>query len=141
LEAQTVRKTFRVAYFYFDYTKQSEQTPFQLVTCLLRQILSRYSGVPSAAAGLYKHLKDGKGLPSWEELTQIFIKICSESDGLFLVFDALDESDENINRHPILSGVLDHLIRCPVRLFVTSRSHCLDINSVFEECPQIAIEA
>ena len=141
LEAQTMREAFRTVYFYFDYRQQSEQTPFQLVACLLKQILSTYSGVPSAAAGLYKRLKDGKGLPSWEELTQIFVKICSESDDLFLVLDALDESDENANRNPILSGVLDHLIRRPVRLFVTSRSHCLDINSTFEGCTQITVEA
>jgi hypothetical protein len=111
------------------------------VMCLLKQILSSLPGVPSAVGGLYKRLKEGKGLPSWEELTQTFVNVCSELDDLFLVLDALDESDENTNRQPILLGVLDQLIRCPARLFVTSRSHCLDINSTFERCPQIAVEA
>jgi hypothetical protein len=49
--------------------------------------------------------------------------------------------DENTNRQPILLGMLDQLIRCPARLFVTSRSHCLDINSTFERWPQITAEA
>jgi hypothetical protein len=111
------------------------------VACLLKQILSSLSGVPSAAAGLYERLKEGKGLPSWEELTQTFVSICSEVDDLFLVLDALAESDENTNRPPILSGVLERLIQCPARLFVTSRSHCLDINCTFEGCPQITVQA
>jgi hypothetical protein len=136
-----VQKIFRIVYFYFDYGQQSEQTPFQLVACLLKQVLSSLSGVPGAAGSFYKRLKEGKGLPSWEELTQTFVKICSELEDLFLVLDALDESDENTNRQPILFGVLDHLIRCPARLFVTSRSHCLDINSTLEGCPQIIVEA
>lgn len=128
-------------FFGFDYKQQQEQTPFQLVAYLLKQILTSLSGGPSVAASLYERLKEGKGLPSWEELSQTFVNICSEVDDLFLVLDTLDESDENTNRPPILFGVLERLIRCPARLFVTSRSHCLGINCTFEGCPQITVQA
>jgi hypothetical protein len=66
--------------------------------------------------------------------------LCSEFDNLFFVFDALDESDENTNREPILR-LLDSLILSPAKVFVTSRSYCLDIQSTFRECPQIQVEA
>jgi hypothetical protein len=134
------QKNFRVIYFYFDYREQSEQTPFKVESCLLKQVLLSCNGVPAAAAGLCRRLKEGKGLPGWEELTQILSMFCSESDNLFFVFDALDESDENTNREPILR-VLDSLISSPAKLFVTSRPHCLDINATFRECPQIQVEA
>ena len=38
----------RVAYLYFDYKKQLEQTPVKVISCLLRQILSQYTSAPRA---------------------------------------------------------------------------------------------
>ncbi|KAI9771567.1 MAG: hypothetical protein M1839_002760 [Geoglossum umbratile] len=140
LDSRAAPNNFRVVYFYFDYRQQSEQTPFKFVACLLKQILLLYQGIPAATAGLCRRLKEGKGLPGWEELTQVLAMLCSESGNLFFVFDALDESDENTNRGPIL-GVLDSLIPSTAKLFVTSRSYCLDIKSTFRGCPQIQAEA
>jgi hypothetical protein len=127
-------------YFYFDYRQQSEQTPFQVVTCLLKQILTTYSRVPSSAASLLQRLERGKGLPSLEKLIEILVDTCAESDELFLVLDTLDECDENTNRPPILE-LLKRLSQSAARLFITSRSYSPDINSTLKDCPQITIEA
>jgi hypothetical protein len=111
------------------------------VTCLLKQILTTYSRVPSSAASLFQRIQRGKGLPSLENLIEILVDICAESDELFLVLDALDECDENINRRPILS-LLERLVQSAAgRLFITSRSYSPDINLTLRDCAQITIEA
>jgi hypothetical protein len=61
--------------------------------------------MPKAAAELCIRIAKGQGLPDWRGLIKIFRSICSSSDEVFLVLDALDECDENMNREPILELV------------------------------------
>src|SRR5437016_995570 len=82
----------RVLYFYFDYRRQTEQTPFRVLLTLLRQLLSTHSTVPSPALELVERLETHHDLPGWHDITKIFLNLCSSNPGkLFIVFDALDE--------------------------------------------------
>ena len=138
----SVSDTMQVVYHYFDYKEQTMQTPFNVVACLLRQIISFCAPLPSAVTGLCRRLKEKNSLPGWEELIQILINVCQELRSIVLIFDALDECDEDTNRRQILR-MFGHLIRSPIRVLVTSRSHCLDINATFQnsQCHQIKVEA
>jgi hypothetical protein len=129
-----------VAYFYFDYREQSTQTPFAFVSCLLRQILYRCHSLPNAALPLYGRLREKKPLPTWKELTRTLVDVCNEVANLFLVFDALDECDEDTNRGATLE-VLKDVAESSARLFITSRPQCLDINRALGACPQVVVEA
>ena len=140
LESQNPQMDVRTVYFYFDYKEQSLQTPLNVVNCLLRRVLSLGPRIPTAATGLCRRLKEKNSLPGWEDLVQTLVNICQELRNVMLIFDALDESDEDTNREGILR-LLDHLNNSSTRLFVTSRSHCLDINLTFRGCPQVKIEA
>ena len=128
-------------YFYFDYKRQLEQTPFNILVTLLRQLLSTHSNFPNAASDLYKRIQKGQGLPAWRDLMKAFRNICTGfSEELFLVFDALDECDEKAHREPILD-LLEFMSKSNVRVLVTSRPYPPDINDAFANYPQIVIEA
>ena len=131
----------RLLYFYFDYRQQSEQTPFNVLVTLLRQLLSTISSFPNAASDLYKRIDKGQGLPGWKDLMTSFRNICaSSSEELFLVLDALDECDEKTHREPILD-LLEFLSESNVRMLIISRPYPQDINGAFADYPQIVIEA
>ena len=131
----------RLLYFYFDYKRQTEQTAFNILVTLLRQLLSTHSTFPNAASDLHKRIEKGQGLPSFKDLMMAFRNICaSSSEELFLVFDALDECDEQTHREPILD-LLDFMSGSNVRVLITSRPYPPDINNAFENYPQIVIEA
>jgi hypothetical protein len=129
-----------VAYFYFDYREQSTQTPFAFVSCLLRQILYRCHSLPKATLPLYRRLREKKPLPTWKELTRTLVEVCDEVTNAFLVFDALDECDEDVNREAILE-ILKDMIASSARLFITSRPQCVDIKLALDVCPQVTVEA
>ena len=131
----------RLLYFYFDYKRQSEQTAFNILVTLLRQLLSTFSNFPNAASDLYKRLDKGQGLPGFKDLMTTFRNICaSSSEEVFLVFDALDECDEKAHREPILD-LLEFMSGSNVRVLITSRPYPPDINDAFANYPQIVIEA
>jgi len=128
-------------YFYFDYKRQSEQTAFNILVTLLRQLLSSHSNFPNAASDLYKGIEKGQGLPAFKDLMKAFRNICvSSTEELFLVFDALDECDEKAHREPILD-LLEFMSESNVRVLITSRPYPPDINDAFANYPQIVIEA
>lgn len=112
-----------------------------MLTCLLRQLLSKHRTIPEAAWTLHAELEENGCLPNWEVLVSVFVHwLCSASGEVFLVLDALDECDEDLNRGPILN-FLGRLMRSSVRIFITSRPHSPDINEKFTPCQQITIEA
>jgi hypothetical protein len=96
--------------------------------------------MPNAATDLYKRIANGQGLPGWVDVMKIFRNICLSSDEVFLVLDAMDECDENMNRELILD-LVKFLVGTNARVVVTSRPYPWDINRTFADYPQIAIEA
>ncbi|KAH0536187.1 hypothetical protein FGG08_006926 [Glutinoglossum americanum] len=135
-----LRPKYRVLYLYFDYKQQPDQTPFKILSCLMRQLLLTYSRIPKPAREIFENFDSGQGLPSWEKLMKIFTDVCTLSGDVLLVLDALDECDENTHRGTVLR-LLENLIKSSVRLFITSRSHSPDINATLADCFQIKIEA
>jgi hypothetical protein len=132
----------KIAYIYFDYKKQSEQTPVKVVSCLLKQFLSQYPSVPRPARDLFNKFKGGLNMPQWSQILAIFVDICS--DGLagkhFLVIDALDECSEGENRGPILR-LIRAVREAKVRLFATSRPFPDDIMNAFTCASMVEIGA
>jgi hypothetical protein len=132
----------KIAYLYFDYKKQSIQTPLRVVSCLLKQVLSPYSSVPEQALKLFTLLKDDHSLPQWQELTTIFIDTCASNSalGVYIVLDALDECGQDLNRRPILK-LIKAMRRNHVRLFVTSRPFPDDTMCAFTGAYMVEVGA
>jgi hypothetical protein len=135
------RNSAGVLYFYFDYKKQSDQTPLKFLQTLLHRLLSMHSHIPPEAKEMFDNLRRGKGLPSWKDMKTVFIDLCNNSTSrLFIVFDALDECDAAANRGPVVELIND-IKKSHARVVVTSRPYPPDIDKLFGDCPQILVEA
>ncbi|KAK5064961.1 hypothetical protein LTR84_000796 [Exophiala bonariae] len=136
----TVQSNRRVVYFYFDYKLQSDQTPLNVIQTLLHQLLSKFTHVPAQAVELSQAIAKREELPGWDKLTSIFLKICNDTQDVFVVLDALDECDKVANRGPIVKFI-QGIKASKARLMVTSRPYPADVTEVLGSCPQLLIEA
>ncbi|KAJ7159335.1 ankyrin repeat-containing domain protein, partial [Mycena crocata] len=128
-----------VAFFYFDF----RSTDTQVVEIALRRIILQLSSqspnhfsVLEQQYSLSSHI-----LPSYAELQQILLELLVEVGRTYIVFDALDECDDN--EHPRLVDLISLLrgwTRSPVHLLFTSQPRttftdhfvgitCIDLQS------------
>lgn len=138
--AKAATNDYVVSFFYFDYNKQVDQTPLRVLQTLLHQILSTHSRIPPVAEKMAEDLMVGKPLPSWKDIQELFINLCSDGRPVFIVLDALDECDAVANRKPILE-LIKAIKTSPARLLVTSRPYPPDVDEVLGDCPQVLVEA
>ncbi len=129
-----------VLFFYFDYSKQVDQTPLRVLQTLLHQLLSTHSHIPPLAREVAEDLMLGKPLPSFDDMKDLFVKLCGSGPPVFIVLDALDECDAVDNRKPILK-LIESIKTSPARLLVTSRPYPPDVDEVLGDCPQVLVEA
>lgn len=128
-------------YFYFDYVEQTTQTPLNILSTLLHQLLSQLEALPDTVSLLLARVRQNKPLPSWKQMIDIFIATANNQDEVFLVLDALDESDPNKNREKVLE-LLDYIFdQSNIRALITSRPFPSDIKSAFASLPKVVIAA
>ncbi|KAF3921062.1 Ankyrin-3 [Arthrobotrys entomopaga] len=135
-------KSIGLAYFYCDYQDQENQTADYFVASLLKQLIRRVLVLPKKLEEFYQIFCKERRLPKLSDLTNLLLQISSSFSQTYLVIDALDESDSTKHRRQFLS-VLYELERKQnsLRIFVTSRSHPVDIRTAFESGPNIKITA
>lgn len=131
-------RTTHLAYFYFDYKSQDTQTPYFVVSCLLRQLLTQHQTVPNSLNQLYSRFGRKQGRPSWQELIETFTDLCCES-GAYVVLDALDECEVECRRKII--NFIGTMRRKNVRLFATSRPYPEDVRNAFRGASIVDVEA
>ncbi len=129
-----------VLFFYFDYSKQVDQTPLRVLQTLLHQLLSTHSQIPLLARKVADDLMLGKPLPSFDDMKDLFVSLCSTGPPVFIVLDALDECDAVDNRKPILR-LIESIKTSLAQLLVTSRPYPPDVDEVLGDCPQVLVEA
>ena len=99
-----------------------------VISNLAQQLLSTDAVLPHAVSEMHDSL--GSTKPSLEAVKKIFLSACSANATIFVVLDALDESEENTYRTAFL-GFLDKLKhRTDFRLFVASRYAPIDSPQV-----------
>ncbi|KAF4624343.1 hypothetical protein G7Y89_g13827 [Cudoniella acicularis] len=130
----------RILYFYFDYRRQSDQTPLKILQTLLRQLLSTFPRLPPGIPELLPEAVRRGGLPGWAKLLAILVELCKKSKNVFIVFDALDECDQHANRGPVIE-LLKALIKSDARLLVASRPYPPDVEALLRDHSTIPVEA
>lgn len=108
-----------------------------VLSCILRQLLEQIPTIPSSVAELYE--KSGhKGSIPLNECERLLTDLASGLRCVYLVFDGLDES---AHRRPFLQSILNVAQSGCVRLLVTSRPHIPDLTDLFQQHPNLIIEA
>ncbi|KAJ7576596.1 hypothetical protein C8J56DRAFT_870409 [Mycena floridula] len=133
-----------VLYIYCDYTRQSDQTPTQLLGSLLKQLVQHQSSISDHILDLYNSYSSRRAFPTSAELLTALHTEASFYHRVYIIVDALDESSEtNQARKLFLSACSDQgpwLLSDHIHLLITSRDILL-IAQEFHTAPRIPIEA
>lgn len=135
-------KRYGVAYTYFDFTDQIRQKPISILANLLKQLASQIQEQPLELEKLYDKLKPENETPMLKDLQSALLAISKAFSRVFLIFDALDECNEDTQRKTLLPLFLK--LSQPdtgISTFLTSRPHPEDIRDSFQGTAQIELKA
>lgn len=118
--------------------EQTKQTLVHVLSSLVRQLAGQISDLPAEIEDLYEEKRQER--PTLDELLAVFLKISKIFVQVFVVFDALDECDQDDQRHDLLP--LFHLMgKSGINVFLTSRKHPEDIQESLVSILKIEIWA
>lgn len=121
LEESSGDESIGLAYVFCDYKKREEQSGFNLIASLLKQLVyGRGEGVPKYLQDLYE-----KGHPpTLDDISKLFQSQVSKNVYTYIVIDALDECGDEVNteaRGTLLSMLRLLLSTDTIGLMITSR--------------------
>ena len=88
----TCGKGKAVLYFYFDFTDQGKQKLEDIVRSLARQLALLQDDCQKLLDALYSSCGNGSRQPSCDELCKLFLAMLKNTNEIWIVIDALDES-------------------------------------------------
>lgn len=113
-----------LAYVFFTFSRQREQTVEHVLASLLVQFLCQQRSLPNHIRELHENHRKMATRPTHEELSAALSRLTSGHKRAFIVLDALDEcTTEGQCRAKILTDVLDLGVRAGVNILATSRMH------------------
>jgi hypothetical protein len=130
-----------VAFFYFDYQEQDNRTPSNILSSLLRQIVSTIPEIPKCIVDAYDKLHVSGGSLPLHELERLMLDVTESISRTYIVIDALDECNNPRCRKDFLQIISRLKQSHTIRLLVTSRQYYQDISKFFSADPQIEILA
>lgn len=134
-------KSIGLAYAFYNFRRQHEQSPREILSNLLRQLYQRQVTDCKHVQTSYKNHESGNRPLSTEEIATLIQQISSSFAKVYLVVDALDECQPNNGyRHGVLAVMLALHDSCNVNFLATSR-HIPEIEAYFEGCSAIEIQA
>jgi hypothetical protein len=130
-----------VAYLYFNYKTQVDQTVAALLSAILKQLIQNRPDIAESVSAIYhKHLA-GMTTPSLDEISNTLGAVLSKFSCVFVVIDALDECAKHDGTRTQLLSSLRNLQRdADLRLLFTSR-FIPDIVDDFSLAPSIEVRA
>jgi hypothetical protein len=128
-----------LAYVYFDYKDRARQSPENVLAELIKQLEFQLVDTINDTPPLphieimYQHLHNNGKRPALFDLKHSFHTISRQFEKIYLVFEALDECDEQ-TRSIVLFSLLEGLPFTPrgtnvFKLFVTARPYRANIQS------------
>lgn len=128
-----------IAFIYCDYKEQEQQTLINLISSLLQQLVEQQPFVPDEIRSLWKQHTHLRTRPGLAEITRLFQSTAGTFSKIFIVIDALDESNE-IARNDLITEIEKLSQSLPVHLMGTSR-HVASIKHLFRGSVQLEIKA
>lgn len=132
---------YPLAFVYFDYRDQNDQSPTQILASILKQVINAIPTIPGPIMDFYDKSKGSEHQISHQDLEKLIILVVESIRGMYLVIDALDECDEQKYRKVFLQILKRFKSNNQIRLFITSRSYPEDIRTILGDDPKIEIKA
>lgn len=133
-----------IAFIYFDF--QDVQKSTNILATLIKQLCRKKMVLPDHLKRFYRSYTRNVEIPSYEKLQAQLVQLSKTFDQVFLVVDAMDESQDRQNFLPLITTLAQesatHQSSCKFKVFVTSRRE-KDIVASFtkQSFPTIEIEA
>ncbi|KAI5847264.1 hypothetical protein DFP73DRAFT_456106, partial [Morchella snyderi] len=115
-----------VAHIYFDYKDQEQQNADDVLSSLVKQLAYQLPLPLKELEELYEKKESKDRRPTTEELFAILLIIFTSFNRVFLIFDALDESDQLKEILPLIKRMSMN----KVNVLVTSRPYPEDIQAL-----------
>jgi hypothetical protein len=125
------------AFIYFNYKDREREPIHSILSSLVVQLLYQISDVQILAERLFHDLDEGKKTPTIEQLFDLFTGV-SQSNRIFLAFDALDEA--SLATRNALVSWLARLDTKNVLVLLTSRPD-VELRSITTKTKVIDIAA
>ena len=136
-----------LAYVYFDYKDRARQTPEVILAELIKQLAFRRTDSQSDASlsprieEMYDKMHPVGKRPAMRDLRELFTSLAAEFREVYLIFDALDECNED-ERGVLLPSIMrlsrDQKGDVRFKIFITGRPHMQ--HAFADEAPlQLAI--
>lgn len=130
-----------IAYIYYNYRRYDEQNTGDLLASILKQLAETQPLLPEIVKDLYRRHQSRRTRPSVDELYKTLQSIMSLYSRVFIIADALDESQTlNNTRVNFLLRLFDIQIKNGINIFATSR-HIPEIHEKFKESTVIEVRA
>lgn len=130
-----------IAYVYFNFKRQSEQTPDAIFLSLMKQLARRQPSLPESVKSLHTAHSRHNTRPQWSDILQAFQEVLGGYSRVFVTIDALDEcAASNDCREIILSELISLAQKYDLKLLATSR-HVPEISDRFQSALHLEIRA
>jgi Cdc6-like AAA superfamily ATPase len=113
-------KDIGVAYIYYNYKTQVDQTAINLAAAILKQLVQERPSIAEPMANLYNRHADRRTYPSLEEIQSALQIVVSNYSKVYVVVDALDECLKD-HRSQLLVMLRDLQSNRNVSFMATSR--------------------
>jgi len=133
--------TTGIAYIYFNFRRQYEQKPEDLLSNLLKQLLRGQASMPESIKTLYERHSRKQTRPSLGEVATELHSVVANYLRTFIIIDALDECQvASGGREKFLTGISNLRGKTKANLFLTSR-HIPEIEEEFGGSVSLEIRA
>ncbi|ORX91468.1 hypothetical protein BCR34DRAFT_501433 [Clohesyomyces aquaticus] len=140
-QLSSVDRDLAVTYIYCNFRQQHLQSPEQLISNLLKQLLQQLPSIPIFVKALYDRHVERQSRPPIEEITQAMRLVLERFSRTFVIVDALDECQDTGNhRQRFVAELFSLRASTHINIFVTSR-FLADIEKEFEESLTLEIQA
>ena len=110
----------QIAYLYCTYGKRNEQTAYNLLRTILRQLSEQSTPIPKSVDLLYAFHSSRHSRPTYDEISATLLTVCRGLNKSFLVVDALDECSDETSQD-LLKEIQMLQARTKLSFMVTSR--------------------
>jgi Cdc6-like AAA superfamily ATPase len=128
-----------VAYVYFNYKRQADQSTSSLLAAVLKQLVQDRPSIAKPLSSLYDRHEFPRTRPSVEETLSALQSVLAVYSRVYVVIDALDECIYD-NRHELLGKLRKLQSKTDLRLMATSRS-IPDIVDQFNGTSKLEVRA
>jgi hypothetical protein len=119
-----------LAYVYFDYKDQIQQSATSIVSSFLKQLALQLESELPEVHDLQKKFRFKSKRPELVDLMNTVVALLPRFPSTYVIFDALDECESKERLK--LFKVIDQLDKAGVRIFATCRPHIRDARHFFQ---------